>query len=72
MRRTIVELLFLALGLGVAALIASLSVWAVPGTGRTVWTVAYVAMVLEAVLQIGPIRRAWRRDHAQPAVPSDG
>jgi len=64
-RRTLVELMFLALGLGVAAGIASLAVWAVPGTGRAVWAVTYGVMVIDVLLQIRPIRRAWLLDHAR-------
>ena len=56
--------MFLALGLGVAATIASVAVWAVPGTGRAVWSVTYVVMIFDVLLQIRPIRRAWQRDHA--------
>ena len=67
MRRTIVELLFLGLGLGVAVLIASAATWAVGGISRTVWTIAFAAMGIEVLLQIGPIRRAWRTDRAARA-----
>jgi len=63
-RRTLVELMFLALGLGVAMTIASVAVWAVPGTGRAVWGVTYVVMIFDVLLQVRPIRRAWRLDHA--------
>ena len=74
MRRTIVELVFLGLGLGVAVGIASLATWAVPGTGRAVWTVAWVAMALDVLLRVGPLRRAWRLDQAskQPVAHGDG
>jgi len=64
MRRTIVELIFLAIGLGVAAVIASLAAWAVPGIGRTIWMIAYVVMAIDVLLRIMPIRRAWLRDRA--------
>ena len=74
MRRTLVELMFLALGLGVAVGIASLAVWAVPGTGRDVWTVTYGVMVIDVLLQIRPIRRAWLADraHTQALAHADG
>ncbi|MDF0488958.1 hypothetical protein PX554_12515 [Sphingomonas sp. H39-1-10] len=74
MRRTLVELMFLALGLGVAVGIASLAVWAVPGTGRAVWTVAYGVMVIDVLLQLRPIRRAWLLDRAttQAGARADG
>ena len=73
MRRTIVELIFLGLGLGVAAGIASLAAWAVPGIGRTIWMIAYVVMVIDVLLQIMPIRRAWLQDRAarQPVPHGD-
>jgi hypothetical protein len=74
MRRTIVELIFLGIGLGVAAGIAALASWAVPGIGRTIWMIAYVVMAIDVLLQIMPIRRAWRRDQAakQPVTHGDG
>ena len=74
MRRTIVELLFLAIGLSVAVLIACAATWAVGGISRTVWPIAFAAMAIEVLLQIGPIRRAWRMDRAARAqtIHNDG
>jgi hypothetical protein len=73
-RRTIVELLFLAIGLSVAVLIACAATWAVGGISRTVWPIAFVAMAVEVLLQIGPVRRAWRADRAARAqtIHNDG
>ena len=72
MKRTIIELLHLVAGLVGTALIASLSVWAVPNQEDTIWTVAIGAMLIVAFMAVRPLRLAWRADHGGAAPTSTG
>ena len=66
MKHIIYEVLHLAAGVVGTALIASLAAWAVPGAGKTIWEVAYAAMLIVAFMAIRPMRIAWRQDqHAR-------
>ena len=62
MKRTIIELLYLALGLVGAVAIAWLAAWGVPNVADTIWLVAYGAMVVVVFMAIRPLRLAWRAD----------
>ena len=72
MKRTIIELLHLVAGLAGTALIAALSVWAVPNQEETIWTVAVGAMLIVAFMAVRPLRLAWRADHAGRQPSADG
>ena len=62
MKRTLYELLHIAAGVVGTALLASAAAWGVPRSGRAIWDVAYVVMVVVAVMGIRPLRLAWRAD----------
>ncbi|MES1973527.1 MAG: hypothetical protein V4472_13805 [Pseudomonadota bacterium] len=62
MKRTLTELLHLAAGLVGTALVAWAASWGVPYLSRTIWGVAYGAMVIVAFMAVRPLRLAWRAD----------
>jgi hypothetical protein len=66
-RQILLELLHLTSGLVGTALIAWLAAWAVPNVAETIWTVAWVAMLMVAFMAVRPLRLAWRADrHGTP------
>ncbi len=65
MRRTITELLHIAVGLVGTAIVASLAVWAVPRAGPTIWVVAYLSMIAVALMGVKPVRDAWAKDQQE-------
>lgn len=64
MRNTLLELLHIIAGVAGTVLIATLAAWAVPNAGETIWVVAVAAMVVVALMGVGPLRLAWRADRA--------
>jgi len=61
-KRTLYELLHIAAGVVGTALLASGAAWGVPMARDDIWLVAYVAMVLVALMGVRPLRLAWRAD----------
>ncbi|MGJ3647071.1 hypothetical protein ACLB0R_01180 [Sphingomonas sp. GlSt437] len=68
-RRAWWEIFHVALGVGAAALIASLVAWAYPLAQRDVWIVAIVGMVTTTVMSVPQIRRAMAADRAEQGGP---
>ena len=66
-KRTLIELGYVLLGIGAAALVGGLSAWSYPLARDDIWLVAYVAMAATVAMGIGPLMRAWALD--RPAAP---
>ena len=65
-RRTLVELLHLAAGLGVTAAVFAAGAWSYPVGAATVQAVGWATMLVVFGMGVAPLRRAWRADRAQP------
>ena len=67
MRRTIVELLHIAIGLAATALIVAASAWAYPLARWEIEMTGLACAVIVVLLGIGPVRRAWADDRGRIA-----
>ena len=65
MRRTRIELFFMAAGLLVAYLLTRVCAWSYPLGAHVVWWCGSAAMVATVLMGLGPLRRAWRADMAE-------
>ena len=63
MRRTLIEVFHIAVGVFATAFLAAGAVWALPHAADTIWAVAYGVMVVVVAMGIRPLRDAWRGDH---------
>ncbi|ODP38249.1 hypothetical protein [Sphingomonas turrisvirgatae] len=63
--RVLVEALYVAAGIAVALVFASLCAWAYPLAKQDVWLVTGVAIVCVILMAIGPMRRAAALDRAR-------
>lgn len=64
-RRTLIELLHLAAGLGATAAVFAAGAWSYPVGARTVWAVGWVTMGAVLAMSVGPLRNAWLADHGR-------
>ena len=64
-RRTFVELLHLAAGLGVTAAVFGAGAWSYPVGAATVQAVGWGTMLVVFGMSVGPLRQAWRADRAR-------
>jgi hypothetical protein len=64
MRRTLVELFFLALGLLAGFALSWACAWSYPLGADIIWTCGGLAMLATMLMGVGPLRRAWRADRA--------
>lgn len=62
-QRTVIELLHVAVGIAAALLIGKLSAWSYPLAERDIWLVTSAAILVTAILGVGPIRRALAEDN---------
>ena len=70
MKHFLIELLYLGAGLVGAAAIAWLAAWSVPNVADKIWTVAYAAMLIIALMALRPLRlagRAYRQADQRPS-----
>ena len=65
MRRTLIELLHLLVGLAVAAALTKAIAWSYPLGAETAWWCGGAAMVATVLMGVGPLRRAWAIDNAR-------
>ena len=70
MRRTIIELMHILLGVAGTLAIATLCAWAVPQVGEIIWLVSLGVVAIVVFMGVRPLRLAWRADHAA-AAPRD-
>lgn len=61
-RRTLIELLHIATGVGGAALFAYAGVWSMRHAADTIWHVAYGVMIVMVLIGLPPLWQAWRAD----------
>ncbi|MBX9881704.1 MAG: hypothetical protein K2X73_07000 [Sphingomonas sp.] len=57
-----IELFHIALGIGLAVLMAYGAAWAVPLARADIWTIAALAVIAIIILGVRPLARAHRRD----------
>ncbi len=62
MRRTIIELLHVLLGVAGTVAIAWLCAWAVPLVSDYIWLVSCVVLAIVIYMGVRPLRLAWRAD----------
>ena len=65
-RRTFVEILHIAIGLGATAAIVAASAWAYPLARWEIEVTGLACAVVVVLLGIRPVRRAWSADHGRP------
>ena len=70
MRRTIIELMHILLGVAATLAIAWLCVWAVPQIGEIIWLVSFGVLAIVIFMGLQPLRLAWNADRAG-AAPRD-
>jgi membrane protein implicated in regulation of membrane protease activity len=66
-RRTLIEVLHIAIGLAATALIVAASSWAYPLARWEVEVTGLACAVVVVLLGIGPVRRAWSADRGRIA-----
>ncbi len=64
-RRTLVEILHIAIGLGATAAIVAASAWAYPLARTEIRLTGLACAVVVLLLGFRPVRRAWREDHGR-------
>jgi hypothetical protein len=67
-RRTLIELLHLLVGLAVAAALAEGVAWSYPLGAEVAWWCGVGAMLATVLMSVGPLRRAWAADHGRQGV----
>ena len=65
MTRTLIEILHILVGLGVAVAITWAAAWSYPLGWDVIWWCGMAAMVATILMGIGPLRRAWVQDKAE-------
>lgn len=63
--RVLIEVLHIAFGVIVAAILATGAAWSYPQATGDIWLVTYAAMVAVVVMGIGPLRRAFAEDRTR-------
>ena len=63
--RALIEVIHIAIGLAVAALLASLAAWSYPRATDDIWLVTYVAMAAVVLMGVRPLYRAFEVDRAR-------
>lgn len=66
-QKTAIELIHVAAGVAAALLIGKLSAWSYPLAEDDIWLVTCAAIVVTAILGVGPIRRALAEDQLAEA-----
>lgn len=61
-RRTLIELLHLAIGVAGAAVLAYGAVWSLPHASDTIWAVAYGVMAVVLAMSVRPLVAAVKAD----------
>lgn len=64
MRRTLVELFFLALGLLAGFALTWACAWSYPLGAEVIWACGGLAMLASVLMDVRPLRRAWLADRA--------
>lgn len=62
MRRTLIELLHIALGVAGVIVFATAAAWGVPGASSDIRLVAGAAVVIVMLMGLRPLRMAWAAD----------
>ena len=66
-RRTLVEILHIAIGLAATAMIVAASAWAYPLARWEIQVTGLACAVVVVLLGIRPVRRAWGADQGRPS-----
>lgn len=66
-RRTLVEILHIAIGLAATAFIVACSAWAYPLARWEIEVTGLACAIVVVLLGIGPVRRAWTADRRRVA-----
>ena len=64
MKRTAIELFFLALGLIAGFALTWACAWSYPLGADVIWACGGLAMLAAVLMDVFPLRRAWARDRA--------
>ena len=66
--RVLIEVVHIAIGLVVAALIATAAAWSYPRATDDIWLVAFGCMIAVVLMGVGPVRKAIAEDKAKLAA----
>lgn len=64
-KRTLIELGYVLLGIGAAALVGGLSAWSYPLAQGDIWMLAYIGMAATVAMGVRPLMRAWALDRPE-------